>query len=127
MTQLVGESRVVDTPKGVVLEIIFRGVHNRSHGTQMSAFITGQLAETSPVAILINLLEYKYVFGNDIGAAVIATFRHRPIIPGCIVATGTTHSSLHNLMSISRLLESFPLEFASSLEEGLQCLSARLD
>ena len=130
MSQLVSESRVIGTPIGDVLEITFRGIHEWTHGSEMNRYIEKKLAEARPAAILFNLLDYEYVFGNDVTGLFTASFDREEeklqIRPVCIVATGTTHRSLYNFFKSAHLLDTLKIEFATSVEHGLQCLRERL-
>ncbi len=130
MGQLVSESEIIGTPRGDVLEITFRGIHESGHGREMNRYIEAKLAETRPVGILFNLLDYEYVFGNDVTGLFTSSFdrsgkklRIRPI---CIVATGKTHRSLYESFKSSRLLDALRIEFTSGVEPGLQRLRERL-
>ena len=54
MSQLVSESRILGTsPQGDVLEISFRGTHERSHGGKMNEYIHEKLKEHAPAAIVL--------------------------------------------------------------------------
>src|SRR5262245_57345272 len=130
MSQLVSESRIVETVKGDVLEITFHGIHQWTHENEMNRYIEGKIAETLPAAILFNLLDYEYAFGNDVTGLFTASFYTtdgpRRIRPVCIVATRTTHKSLYKLFKSAHLLGVLDIGFAPSLEQGLQYVTARL-
>ena len=130
MTQLVSESRIFGTlPQGNILEISFRGTHECSHGGEMNRYIREKLEEHAPAAIVFNLLDYQYVWGNDVGVLFWASIVHRnpkEIRPVCILATGTTYTSLYNLSKDSKLIDVFKIEFASTEELALERLRERL-
>lgn len=126
MSDLISESEVLEvTGTGNVLEVRFGGVHEWTHGSQMSRVITDAICAHSPVrAIVISLLRYEYEAGDDISGffeAFIDRERHA-LRPACIVATGKTYASMEPFFAAARLLEMFRLRFVASVEEALTWL-----
>jgi len=127
MSELGCESRILaKSSQGKVLEITFYGTHECSHGGEMDRYIRERLAEHSPAAIIFNLLNYQYVFGNDVTGLFTASidrdakgFQIRPV---CIVATGTTYTSLYSFFKSAKLIDALGIEFVSTVESALQWL-----
>jgi hypothetical protein len=115
---------------GEILEVSFRGEHDWTHGKEMEECLSSALADCpGAVAFVFNLLEYRYVFGNDVSCFLTAAYdrtrkRKRPV---AVIATGTTHCSLRNLYESGKLLTVFPIEFFSTVADGLEFVKAHLD
>jgi len=134
MGELVRGSRILGTsPKGKVLEITFRGTHEWTHGREMNEYIKENLAEHNPAAVVFNLLEYQYAFGDDVTGLFRAsvdllelkTPDARNFRPVCIIARGTTYASLYDYFKSSRILDAFRIDFVSTLESALERLRER--
>src|SRR3989442_4561963 len=127
MSELLTESRVVETvAQGDVLEVIFRGAHEWTHGHEMERRLQDGLAGRTVAAILFNLLEYEYVAGNDVTvlytAALDRTGTTTRIRPVCIIATGRTRSSLCGWFAKGKIIEACRIEFADTVAMGLRRL-----
>jgi len=131
MSELGCESRILGpSSQGKILEIAFRGTHELRHGWEMDHYIRKKLADHRPAAIVFNLLDYQYVFGNDVTGLFTASidrdakgFQMRPV---CIVATGTTYTSLYNLFKSAKIIDALGIEFVSTVESALQRLTEKL-
>ena len=130
MGQLQCDWKVYDAvPQEQILEIIFCGVHEWTHGREMQRHVEKILAEHEAAGIVLNFLNYEYVFGNDVGASVITAaydLDSKKPRPACIVATGTTYQSLYQLFKIAKLIEALEIEFLHTVDSGLQRLRSRL-
>jgi hypothetical protein len=129
MSQLQCEFKVLeDLPAGEIVEFIFKGKHESTHGREMGKYICDTLVSRAVAAIVVNLLDYEYRFGNDIGQLCVACFDQTRKVQrsGRIVATGKTHKSLHSLLEVTNLLNLLDLRFASSVDEALKDLRERL-
>lgn len=127
MSYLVAESQVLQiSPLGTVVEISFRGTHEWTHGNEMHRYVEKVVSERRPAAIVFNLLDYRYVFGNDVTALFTAAYDQdaKKLRPVYIAATGTTYTSLYNLFETGRIQESLGIEFVDSVEEAVQRLGA---
>ena len=73
---------------------------------------------------MINLLDYQYEAGDDISGLFEAFIdRGRQATrPACIVAMGTTYASMRAFFAGAKLLETFPLQFVSSVDDALAWL-----
>jgi hypothetical protein len=128
VSHLVAESRVFQILRlGTVVEIRFRGTHEWTHGNEMHRYVEKIVSENGPAAIVFNLLDYRYVFGNDVAAFVTAAYDReaKRICPVHIAAAGTTYTSLLNLFKISRIQQAFSIEFVESVEAAVQRLAGR--
>lgn len=131
MSELLAKTRVVDTvAQGDILEVVFRGTHDWTHGHAMQRCVEEALAVKAIAAILFNLLEYQYVAGNDVTVLYTAaldrttpTLRIRPV---CIAATGTTHDSLYGWFKSGKIIDGCQVDFADTVATGLRRLRARL-
>jgi len=126
MSHLIAESRVFQLPRlGTVVEISFRGTHEWTHGSEMHLYVEKMISENRPAAIVFNLLDYRYVFGNDVTALFTAAYdpEAKKIRPVYIAATGTTYTSLCNLFKTSKIQQAFGTEFVESVEDALQRLA----
>jgi hypothetical protein len=103
------------TGSRALLEIVCRGVHEWEHGNQIADYIRERIDAERPVAIVLNLLEYDYEFGNDMVGLFFAWVHGagEQIRPVCIAAQGRTRESLEALFRASGELP-FEIVFASS-------------
>jgi len=128
MSHLIAESRVFQISRlGTVVEISFRGTHEWTHAREMHCYVEKMVSENRPAAIVFNLLDHRYVFGNDVTAFFTAAYDREAekIRPVYIAANGTTYTSLYNLFKTSRIQEAFGTEFVESAEDALQRLAGR--
>ena len=91
----------------------------------MHRYVERMISENRPAAIVFNLLDYRYVFGNDVTALFTAAYDReaKKIRPVYIAATGTTYTSLCNLFKTSKIQQAFGTEFVESVEDALQRLA----
>jgi len=92
--------------EGIILEIRFNGVHHWKHGNEMLDYIQEAIETHNPAAIVINLLEYEYIFGNDIFAPIFFALHDQKqgsIRPCSVVAVGHTAKSLESLIDASNI------------------------
>ena len=127
MNELIAESRVSQVPPaGTVVEFIFRGTHDRTHGREMSQFVEEIVAKSRPSAIVFNLLDYLYEFGDDVSVLFTAAIDRntRRLRPVYIAATGMTYQSLQSLFQAGHITEAFEIQFVDSVEEAMRRLRA---
>ena len=132
MGELVCEWRILETlASGSVLEVTFRGVHDSNHGGEMDRHVSEKIKRDPPAAILFNLLDYEYEFGDDVTALFSSSLVREPrglrLRPVCIVAAETTHTSLCNFFKSVKLLDACKIEFMSTVESALVRLRERLE
>ena len=119
------------TPQGAVLEVAFRGVHKHGVGLQVGKYVAETVHQNNPAAVVLNFLEFDYVFGNDIAGILCAFFNRSAdkkitIRPCAIVATGQTAKSLLSLIQSGNLLKVFDIQFAESIDAAVEQLRSRL-
>ncbi len=105
-----------ETGRGAILEISFHGAHDHNwpHGGEIRTFVTAEVRNIRPAAIVFEFAEYRYEFGNEIAdpilAAVIAC-GPSACPPIAIVAKGNTSKALQSLLEASKLGSIFQYEF----------------
>jgi hypothetical protein len=111
--------------KARILQVCFAGKHHYSHGAQMASQLKAIVAAERPDGVLVDLLDYDYVFGNDVCGLFIAGYDRdsRRSVPTCIVAIGKTRISMENLYNAGNFRLGDYLGFAESVTEGLAWLS----
>jgi hypothetical protein len=119
------------TPQGTILEVAFSGVHEHGVGLQVGKYVEETVHQTNPAAVVLNFLEFEYVFGNDIAGIQWAFFNRSAdkritIRPCAIVAKGQTAKSLLSLIQSGNLLRMFDIQFAESIEAAVEQLRSRL-
>jgi len=118
------ESRVLENIDagpfpGPLIEICFKGKHYDYCGNELIEYVRSTVQQLRPAGVLLNLSEFKYSFGNDIGALLF------PLVdrPFCIVASGGTASALKSLFG---LILNFPeieeAKFYDIATDGLEYL-----
>ena len=63
------------TPRGTILEVAFSGVHEHGVGLQVGKYVEETVHRTNPAAVVLNFLEFEYVFGNDIAGIPMGIFQ----------------------------------------------------
>jgi hypothetical protein len=128
MRTLECSSSILETnAAGPVLEVAFRGLHDWEHGRTMDAYIRERVDAELPAAIVINLLEYDYEFGNDL-AGLFAAWLHPSgrVRPVCIAAHGRTLRCLKSLFQGAGVILPFPVRFAESRGAALSEVSSEV-
>lgn len=79
-----------------VLQATFTGQHHCTHGGQMLEFMKSIPIQKPVSAIVVNLLDHDYEFGNDVAGLFLVGFEraNRRMRPVCILAQGLTRASL---------------------------------
>jgi hypothetical protein len=119
------------TPQGTILEVAFSGVHEHGVGLQVGKYVEETVHQTNPTAVVLNFLEFEYVFGNDIAGIQWAFFNRSvdkriTIRPCAIVAKGQTAKSLLSLIQSGNLLRVFDIQFAESIDAAVEQLRSML-
>ena len=108
---LVIRTRSVDVGgRGTFLEISFEGVHTHHWpaGSNVLAFIEGEIRAGAPAACLFDFLRYEYSFGNEIAGPVL-----RPMldsIPIAVVAQAGTEPSSSGVLSLKGFFAAMMLD-----------------
>lgn len=119
------------TPQGSILEVAFSGVHEDGVGLQVGKYVEETVQQTDPAAVVLNFLEFEYVFGNDIAGIQCAFFNRSAdkkftIRPCAIVAKGQTAKSLLSLIQSGNLLRVFDIQFAENIDAAVEQLRSML-
>ena len=119
------------TPQGTILEVAFSGVHEHSVGLQVGKYVEEIVHQTNPAAVVLNFLEFEYVFGDDIAGIQWAFFNRSAdkritIRPCAIVAKGQTAKSLLSLIQSANLFRVYDIQFAESIDAAVEQLRFRL-
>jgi hypothetical protein len=113
------------------LEVAFTGVHEHGVGPQVGKYVEETVHQTNPAAVVLNFLEFEYVFGNDIARIQWAFFsrsadKKHTLRPCAIVAKGQTAKSLLSLIQSGNLLRVFDIQFSESIAEAVEKLRSML-
>lgn len=108
---------------GLALEVIVVGQHCEGAAREMQNYITGAIAAHQPAVLIINLIGFRYVFGDDVGGALVSAHCVLHSLGGprmCrVVAQGTTAESLETLLRFGKILPLFGGRLFGDLESAL--------
>ena len=122
-------ARIIEkTDAGPLIEICIKGTHNDYCGNDLIDYIQSTVKDLKPSAILLNLGDFKYSFGNDIGAILFPflegqTLKFRPF---CIIASGCTAKSLKSLFEFTKVPDIVNAKYFEDTKDGLEYLRATL-
>ena len=101
----VSSSACWETEQGRLLEICFEGTYppgslGNEHARKMIDFASKMIAAEKPGAVLYNLLQLNYSWGDTIVglARPLVDTEHNTILPACIYAEGSTAAALKALL-----------------------------
>jgi len=117
---------------GPILRIAFSGVHRDGNGHQVGEHVAKALKRHLPAAVVLDFLEFKYRFGNDIGGILRAwsgeTSNGKPAIrPAAIVATGDTAKAFMSLLRFANVVDRFDVKCFSDVASAVTHLRAKLE
>lgn len=127
------ESRpLLKTERGLIVEITLSGCFgDGSQGNQdaneMRAYVTAVVESDRPIAVLFNLSNLRYEFGDAIGgiaAPLIA--KRKSVIPACFVANGKTAQALQWFFNKNMIFDVFGFKLLPEHEQGLAFLRERI-
>lgn len=127
-TQTIDEGR-----QGVFLEVSFEGVHTHHWppGSNVQAFVEGEIRAAKPAACLFDFLHYDYTFGNEIVGMIL--YPLSLLMPVAVVTQGATKRSRPGVLSLRELfaammLDKLPdVDFFEDVASGYAFLRDRLD
>ena len=129
MNDLVLRSAILEgTSGGGILRVSCHGVHDWTHGPRIAEYAQSLLATNAVAAVIIDLLEYEYMFGNDL-AALFVVFNDKnakTLRPTCIVAAGKTRTAIEALFREANMLSCLDLTFAFTIEAAVDALRRQL-
>lgn len=118
---------VAESDAGPVLEISFIGKHWDGCGNELIAYVRQSVEEIDPAGVIMNLSNFSYVWGNDIGALLFPLFERQTAKRlFCIVARGTTARSLKSLFELTRLPDIVNVKYFDDARDGLIYLRKEL-
>ena len=118
-----GDATVRETASGArILEIVFVGKHEHIDSHGMGTYLEEQIDLNMPAAVVLNLIDFKYSWGNDMGNL----FGPLLLKPFCIIAEGVTARSLQSLLGPTRLPQWAEACYFKDPEEGFQYLDQEL-
>lgn len=130
---LSSQTRILEkTGAGSIILIAFSGDYppgsaGNETAQQMKTDVINAVAEFSPMAVVFDLSELKYVWGDAITGIFLALRRSsRDFLLSAVVARGETRKALMDLLSQSRLLSVFNIDFFDGLDQALRHLNERL-
>lgn len=105
----------------------FSGTHDYTHGRQMDEYMKSMVRAPAD-GVIIDLLDYEYVYGNDVTVLFMAGFDQQSQALGavCVVAVGATRAGLESLLAATKFTSEGGLDVAvvPTIEEARQALSA---
>ena len=126
------ESRpLLKTERGLIVEVAFTGrfgvgSQGNSDATEMAAHVTSAVKNDRAAAVLFNLSNLEYDFGDAIGAIAIPLIKSKPVIPACFVANGTTAQALQWFFQKNMIFGVAGFKLFSDREQGTAFLTERI-
>lgn len=123
-----------NTDNGPIIEVSFRGTYppgteGNPHAAVMKHHVKRLVAEKSPVAVLFDLTELAYVWGDALGS--IAWDLHQKtdprkskmlFIPACVIARGRTAKALEWFFSPNVIFGIAGMRLFDNVADGLEFL-----
>ena len=126
-------STLAETNEGRIVEISFSGTYppgsfGNEHAARMMELAKGMIARDPPRAVLFNLRDLNYVWGDAICslAWAIADSERRTFLPACVYAQGRTASALVALFEKGWLFEFAGMKLFRDRAEAESYLRTRL-
>lgn len=123
------ESRIIATcAAGPIIEIGFRGKHRDGCGNDLIRYVRQTVRELHPAGVMVNLSDFRYMWGDDIGALLFPLFEGQTgrLLPFCIVASGCTARSLKSLFELTKLPDLVNARYFDNARDGLAYLRNEL-
>ena len=123
---------LVETDQGPIWEIAFAGrfgdgSHGNSDAKVMMAYVTRVVKNDRPTAVVFNLSNLQYEFGDAIGGIVFPLIlKGKSVIPACFVANGTTAKALQWFFQKNMIFGFAGFKLFSDRERGIAFLRARI-
>jgi hypothetical protein len=125
-------TRLLDsTENGSIVLVSFSGdsppgSEGNEVAQEMKAVVTAAVNKFHPSAVVFDLSELHYTWGNSISGIFWALLQDtREFLPSCVVATDPTRRALMELIAASRTSIPFKTKFTSGVEEALAHLANR--
>jgi len=124
-------SRLLKTERGFIVEIVFSGCcgegsQGNPETSEMAAYVMTVVKNDRPAAILFNLSNLEYEFGDAIGGiALPLMLDKKSVIPACFVANGTTAQALERFFQRDMIFGIAGFKLFPDHEQGLAFLKER--
>jgi len=106
-----------------VVECILRGQHAEGTAGHLAEVLQASVKQHRPSILIINLLDFHYRFGDDIGGALVTgrgvLHRHCPSASCRILARLGTAKALASLMELGKIFSFFGDRLFSDLESAV--------
>jgi hypothetical protein len=118
--------------RGLIVEVAFAGrladgSQGNSDANQMAAYVTRVVKNDRPTAVLFNLTNLHYEFGDAIGVLVLPLMvNEESVIPACFVANGATAQALQWLFQKNMIFGTAGFKLFPDHEQGLAFLKERI-
>ena len=122
---------LMETNRGLIVEVAFTGrfgigAQGNSDANETMAHVTGVVKNDRPAAVLFNLSNLEYEFGDAIGAIAVPLIKTKPVTPACFVANGTTAQALQWFFQKDMIFGVFGFKLFSDREQGVVFLTQRI-
>jgi hypothetical protein len=128
------ESRsLLKTERGPIWEIAFAGrfgdgSQGNSDADEMMAYVTRVVKNDRPAAVLFNLSNLAYEFGDAIGGIAFPLIvKGKSVTPACFVANGTTAQALQWLFQKNTIFCLARFKLFSDREQAVAFLRERIN
>ena len=126
----VSSSACWETEHGRLLEICFEGTYppgslGNQHAQKMIDFARKAIEEEKPRAVLYNLLQLDYVWGDTIVglARPLVSSQQKTLLPACIYAEGRTAAAIRGLLPV---FADYEVELFQDRDAAIERLQERL-
>jgi hypothetical protein len=119
------------TEAGSIILISFSGDYpagsaGNEVAREMEAVVTNAVAEFAPVAVVFDLSELDYTWGDAIAGIFWALRRDSgDFLPSCVVAKEETGKALVDLVTQSQLSGVFKTDFSHEISQAMEHLAKR--
>jgi hypothetical protein len=132
MEVLCESRRLLKTEHGLIVEITFAGhladgSQGNSDANEMKAYVAAVVKNDRPIAILFNLTDLCYHFGDAIGGIAVPLFvKTKSAIPACFVANGETARALEWFFKKNMIFGFAGFKLFPDHDQGLAFLRERI-
>jgi hypothetical protein len=120
------------TDRGAIVEVAFTGrfdtgSHGNSDANEMAEYVLGVVKNDRPAAVLFNLRNLQYEFGDAIGGIALPLMaKGKSAIPACFVAGDTTARALQWFFQKNAIFGIAGFKMFADLDEAIAFLKERI-
>jgi len=125
--------RLLETDRGLVVEVVFRGRYllgseGNPQAYQMKAFTSEVVSREHPIAVLFNMTDLRYQWGDAIGSIAFPLLNvgTNSFKPACVVAKGRTARALEWFFTDRAIFGIAGFKLFSDSEQALRFLKNRI-